>query len=231
VGPARPFAGGWFTTGAAIAIAMAAPVSLAAAAGGAQGSVAADAVAATSRAPARAPAGARTAAPPARAQAITFARLPWGSPPAAVRARLTKLGFHRVVSSGVAAGEEQWRGRWLGESATCTPEVRPGHGLVSVTLRFEPGTVGDALRFFGTCRENMARRYGPAVAGLGPGRGVVRERDGARWRRVREGGPVGARMWEGPDGAAAALQLDGRAVVWLRWEAPGWTPEAAPDER
>jgi hypothetical protein len=204
VGSARQAAGATILAGVAFAFAMAAPVAFAAG---------------------PAPAAA------ARHEPIAFAGLPWGAAAPAVNARLARLGFRSGGPADGTEGGPTWRGRWRGERATCTTESRPGHGLVAVTLRFDPATLGDALQLYERLGADLRRRYGPEDVSVGPGRSVTADRSDPRLRLVMRDDLVGARFWTGADDAALALQLDGRHVVWLRWEAPGWSPEAAPDER
>lgn len=204
-GPAPLRAGARILAGVAIALAMAAPVSRSGAVAGGE-------------APAR-------AGPAPRAGRVAFSGLPWGAAPGTVAKRLAGLGFRRVAATGGEAGGEVWRGRWLGEPATCTPESRGAEGLVSLTLRFEPGSPGDAGWLYRRLLADMGRRLGPGTADVEPSRASGWRREGPGLRRVWIDDPAGARFWVGEDGAAAVLQLDGRSVVWLRWEAPGWTPD------
>jgi len=47
--------------------------------------------------------------------------------------------------------------------------------------------------------------------------------DGRRERFLRAGEPTAASLWVARSQDAAAVQMDGDHVVWLRFEAAGWT--------
>lgn len=197
---ALPRARAWMATGVAVAIAMAAPASF--------------------------------AGPSDRdgdAAKLVFADLAWGSNAGEVSTRLTRLGFRRTPERDARSGGPSWTGRWKGEAATCVPELRASGGLVAVTLRFDPESRGDAIRLYGALGADLERRHGPELVDLGLRRELDRVHFGLRWRLSRSGELAGARLWTSPDGAAAALQLDGERVVWVRWEAPGWEQDLAPD--
>lgn len=164
-----------------------------------------------------------------RREALAFDGHRWGATLGEVGARLARRGWTRSREDDRAMGGAAWRGRWRGEEAACCPEFAARKGLVAVTLRFEPATTGEALALYARLGADLERRYGPELVDTGPARATERVHDGLRWRLVRVGEPAGARLWTGEDGAAAALQLDGERRVWVRWEAPNWEAEFAPD--
>lgn len=178
-------------------------------------------------------AGGQKRVAPVEPPPLHFPGLQWNSTRADVARVLARRGFRRSPDHGPHSRDESWRGRWLDEPATCIAEWREGGRLVSVTLRFEPRTSGDALQLYGALSTDFRRRYGEPLVEVAPTRPevLVEHRDLRRRlaRRTTGEGPSAARFWGATESGGAMVQLDGAHVVWLRWEAPGWEPEFAPD--
>ena len=177
--------------------------------------------------PAAAPPPAGSARPEARGEALRFENIPWGAARAEVERALVAGGHARG-----AAGEAWFRARRAGQDARATPEYSEQGGLIAMTLRFSPGTTGDALRLYVRLVEDMRRRHGPWLVQVDPAR-----RAQAPWRfrgrdPLGDREPAAATLWVSPADDAAAVQLDERHVVWLRFEARDWAARRAePAER
>lgn len=154
------------------------------------------------------------AAPPAP---LRFPHLAWD----ATRADAERaLGAHGFSRSGDAA--LPWAGDVLGRPATLAPEFAPDGGLVAVTVRFAPAAGGGALQRYAAVVEAMRRRHGAWSARVAPGRAVTDLRLGRFTTERRSGPRSAATLWANDAGEAAAVQLDGDDVTWLRYESPRW---------
>jgi hypothetical protein len=155
-------------------------------------------------------------------QPLRFAGLRWGTSCAEVARVLAARGF-------APAQAGTWRGRWLGRAAEVSDECDPVRGLRATTLRFAPVTAGDALHLYARLRADMRQRHGRPLVEIEPGRTHVPAYAGRAAWMLSVGELSAATLWVSSAQAAAAVQLDGRNVVWLRFEAPGY--EAAGGER
>ena len=161
-----------------------------------------------------------------RGAALRFAGLPWDSSPAQVAAALASHRY-RVVAEHDDLKRE-WRGRAFGRAARVTPEFDSSSRLVAVTLRFEPDPRGSAMQRYAELVDAMRRLQGEPAAQVEPGRTEVEERTGRRELTRRFGPRTAATMWTDAVGGAAAAQLDGDGVVWLRYESPRWEEAMEP---
>ncbi len=165
--------------------------------------------------------------PLAPVERLVFAGLTWDAGAGEVA---SALASRRFVPVAPAADEPAaWRGEAFARQARLVTETDREGLLVAVTLRFEPDSRGSAMQRYGRLVAAVRRRYGAWTVQVEPGRPVARERIG-RFAMTRRFGPrTAATLWTDDSGAAAAVQLDGDGVLWLRYESPRW--EAATRER
>ena len=168
-----------------------------------------------------APATVATGAP------LVFADLAWDADRSEVARALVARDF-----SHAAGGPREavaWRGNVFGRRAQLTADVDREGRLIAITLRFDADTNGSAIQRYTAVADAMRRRHGPWTIQVAPGRPVDEERLG-RFAVTRRFGPVtAATLWTDASGAAAAVQLDGQGMLWLRYESPRW--EAATREK
>jgi hypothetical protein len=169
----------------------------------------------------------RPARPGAQDGRLVYAGLAWDAGADDVAARLAALGFAPVPAT--AESPAAWRGEAFARPARLATETDREGRLVAVTLRFEPDARGSALQRYGRLVDAARRRHGAWTVQVAPGRPVDEERLG-RFAMTRRFGPLtAATLWTDEAGGAAAVQLDGDGVLWLRYESPRW--EAASRER
>ena len=162
---------------------------------------------------------------------LRFAGLAWDAARAEVAHGLTARGFSQVDAGNAGVQEDlgTWRGQAFGSRVRAVPEFDGAGRLISMTLRFEPDDPRGALGRYTLLVERLRREFGPWTHQIAPGRPVRQEHFGRYGTTRTYGERTAATMWTRDDGAAAAAQLDGDQVVWLRYESPRWEAAQARD--
>ncbi|MFN8588774.1 MAG: hypothetical protein U0704_13355 [Candidatus Eisenbacteria bacterium] len=182
--------------GAAVAIAMAAPLAFA-------------------------PAG--PLAVPALAKApepLRFANVAWGASRAQALEKWAKQGWRLRLPD--ERGRERVIARVWGRSADLLPEYDARGALAAVTLKFFPESEGDARALYDTLVTRLTALHGPPAETIAPARPPAREWVGRERRLLAREPLTAAALWVSPAEDAAAVQLDAEQFVWVRYESRAW---------
>lgn len=142
-----------------------------------------------------------------------FGALAWDASPAAAARALAAAGFVRAPGGA-------WSGRAYGRRVRLETETGAQWRLEAVTLRFAEAPRGEALARYDALVAELARTLGPWAERIPVGRPVTQERIGRGGVVRRYGERTAATLWTDEAGGAAAAQLDGDGVLWLRYESP-----------
>jgi hypothetical protein len=166
-------------------------------------------------------------APPPPPQPLAFAAIAWDVDARTFARSAEARGYHAAAAP---VGATEYRGLAFARRAAATPEYDAAGRLVAVSVRFDADSRSGPLQRYAAVVDAVKRRHGPWATQVDPGRPVVEVRHGELGVTRKFGPLTAATLWTGEDGAAAAVQLDGDGVLWLRYESPRWAAaHAEPD--